>query len=225
MTRVQAAPDKTPVDDVQPYVRGDRLIVIETGELIRYWETLKPHGLIETCTDAGVVRVYQPHEVRHADQPVEQVPSPEQVEARGIAEGLRNLADMIATNPDLLPCVRYGLVHAGIVCPTATMEDGAAALRALALAALRAGGKVTKGVRDRYFDLFIHFGPVKAQFIADRGEVCERVVTGTREVTEEVPDPEALAAVPKVAVTKTVEDVEWVCRPLLGDDTTTGGAE
>jgi hypothetical protein len=42
-------------------------------------------------------------------------------------------------------------------------------------------------------------------------------VVGTREVTEEVPDPEALAAVPKVTVTRTVEDVRWECRPLLAE--------
>jgi heme-binding NEAT domain protein len=54
----------------------------------------------------------------------------------------------------------------------------------------------------------------------DREEICERIVTGTREVTVEVPDPEQLAAVPTVSVTKTVEDVEWICRPLLDDATT-----
>jgi hypothetical protein len=51
--------------------------------------------------------------------------------------------------------------------------------------------------------------------LCDRNEVCEKVVTGTREVTKEVPDPEALAAVPKVTVTETVEDVEWRCHPIL----------
>jgi hypothetical protein len=42
-------------------------------------------------------------------------------------------------------------------------------------------------------------------------------VTGTREVTEQVPDPEALAAVPTTTVTRTEDVTEWVCRPLLAD--------
>jgi hypothetical protein len=40
-----------------------------------------------------------------------------------------------------------------------------------------------------------------------RQAVCERVVTGAREVTIEVPDPNA----PKIAKIVTVEDVEWRC--------------
>jgi hypothetical protein len=54
--------------------------------------------------------------------------------------------------------------------------------------------------------------------------VCERVVTGTRLETKEVPDPEALKAVPLVTVTETVEDVEWRCMPLLADLTSAGAA-
>lgn len=45
----------------------------------------------------------------------------------------------------------------------------------------------------------------------NRASVCQRVVTGTREVTKTIPDP----AAPTVTVTETVEDVEWVCEPLL----------
>jgi hypothetical protein len=158
----------------------------------------------------------------HAEDLTAPVPSPEQVEARELADGLRQLADMIAANPELLPFVRYGLGDGGIVCTTSRADDEAAALRQLVRAALRVGGAVTKGVRGKYFDLFLRFGPVKVQFIADRDDVCERVVTGTREVTEEVPDPEMLAAVPKTTVTRTEEVVEWKCRPLLGEDTTGG---
>lgn len=53
--------------------------------------------------------------------------------------------------------------------------------------------------------------------IASRHEVCERVVIGEREVTESVPDPEAMRGVPLVEVTRKVEDVEWVCHPIMGD--------
>jgi hypothetical protein len=57
--------------------------------------------------------------------------------------------------------------------------------------------------------------PIDIEVYGKRAEVCERVVVGTEEVEEEVPDPEALAAVPRVKVTKTVEQVKWVCSPLL----------
>lgn len=51
----------------------------------------------------------------------------------------------------------------------------------------------------------------------NREQVCTSVVKGVREVTREVPDPDALAAVPTVTVTETVEDVEWICEPLLAE--------
>ncbi len=50
---------------------------------------------------------------------------------------------------------------------------------------------------------------------AFRDDVCERIVTGTHQVTETGKDPEALAAVPEIEVTKTVEDVEWRCGSIL----------
>lgn len=65
-----------------------------------------------------------------------------------------------------------------------------------------------------YFTLDCTVGSIPLTFTAYRNAVCERVVTGTREVTETVPDPEALEAVPTIEVTKTVEDIEWVCAPL-----------
>jgi hypothetical protein len=53
-------------------------------------------------------------------------------------------------------------------------------------------------------------GGLKITLSAFRRSVCERTVT-TREVTETVPDPEALALVPMVEVTRTEEVVEWHC--------------
>lgn len=52
-----------------------------------------------------------------------------------------------------------------------------------------------------------------------REAVCRRVVTGEREVTETVKDPEALAAVPEIEVTRTETVYEWVCEPLLAPRT------
>ncbi len=71
--------------------------------------------------------------------------------------------------------------------------------------------------RDEHAQMHLirRFGALAVVASVPREEVCERVVTGTREVTESVPDPEAMKEVPIVEVTKTVEDVEWRCRPLL----------
>lgn len=49
------------------------------------------------------------------------------------------------------------------------------------------------------------------EIIVDRPAVCERVVTGTREVKREVTIPVETRT---ETVTETVEDVEWVCQPL-----------
>lgn len=54
-----------------------------------------------------------------------------------------------------------------------------------------------------------------------RKEICERVVIGTREVKEEVPDPELLEAatkdIPMVEKVRVIEDVEWQCHSIMGD--------
>lgn len=70
------------------------------------------------------------------------------------------------------------------------------------------------GAND-YFDAIAKIGPIEIRVGAFRDQVCERVVTGTREVTEIVPDPSV--EVPLVEVTKTVEDVRWECGSLLRD--------
>lgn len=88
------------------------------------------------------------------------------------------------------------------------------ALMAFCQTSTRSGVNVTKDIGD-YAGVILRFGEVGLYVYAGRGEVCERIVTGTREVTKEVPDPKALAEVPKVTVTETVEDVEWKCTPLL----------
>ena len=85
----------------------------------------------------------------------------------------------------------------------------------------RIGGKWEKGKRHNgeFYDFTRSYGGgVYASVVVDRPAVCERVVTAVREVTREVPDPEALAALPTTTVTETVEDVEWRCLPLLADD-------
>lgn len=147
------------------------------------------------------------------------VPTPEQIEAREIAESLRDLADLVLRSPTVASVLQFALRN--LLVPLNGDEENRDTFAAVAKDAASFGAKVKKGVsrNDAYFELHVTLNRVHFKMYADRDKICERVVTGTREVTEEVPDPEALAAVPKVTVTKTVEDVEWVCRPLLAEET------
>lgn len=122
------------------------------------------------------------------------------------AEGLRRLADMIEAHPELPPS--YLSSHLYIWHAKSADE-----LAAIARAALGAGATVDKDIAGKQYNVVASFGPIRAMALADRVNVCERVVTGTETVTRTVPDPTA----PLVEVTETVEQVEWVCRPLLAD--------
>lgn len=89
--------------------------------------------------------------------------------------------------------------------------DAKATLAAMARAL---PGKVEKEAHSNgQFYLTGRVAGIRMHAIATRSEVCERVVTGTREVTKTIPDPAVV--VPVIEVTETVEDVEWVCGPLL----------
>lgn len=129
--------------------------------------------------------------------------------AAEMAAGLRALADMIQAHPEVVDDLRYPLNW------MMTSVDGRTEVSRLARAGAKSGAAVKKHGTDRFAGVDIAFGPVNLRVYADREEVCERVVTGTREVTKEVPDPEALAAVPTVTVTEVVEDVEWRCASFL----------
>jgi hypothetical protein len=123
------------------------------------------------------------------------------------ATGLRALADMIESTPeipaDYLEQMNVWYAKSPEILSTLTR------------AALRHGAKVDKNAFSEVFDLRLSFGPVTARCLANRDNVCERVVTGTETVTKTVPDPVALAAVPTVEVTEVVEISEWKCGSLL----------
>lgn len=126
--------------------------------------------------------------------------------------GLRALADLLERNPDLeLPHTGMG----GSLCVVlheTQREQLAAWARAMP------GAKTKSASRDgSAFYLDGQVGRVKMTIIADRGEVCERIVIGTREVTEETPDPEAVDALPKTTVTRVEEVVEWRCHSILDE--------
>jgi len=122
------------------------------------------------------------------------------------AEGLRALADMIEQNPDL----DANYLGSHLYIWHAKTSDK---LAAITRAALRAGATVEKDITGGQYNVVASFGPIRAMALAERVNVCERVVTGTETVTRTIPDPTA----PLVEVTETVEHVEWVCRPLLAD--------
>lgn len=131
--------------------------------------------------------------------------------------GLRRLADILDDHPDVpLP---YEGAGTAITFHFLNAEDPKAALAACARALptnwtkqVSGGGKY-----PNYFDMYGSLAGLKLHLTAFRDDVCERVVVGTHEETVEEKDPEALAAVPTVTKTITVEDVEWRCAPVLGD--------
>lgn len=134
--------------------------------------------------------------------------------AEQVAADLEKFAAFIRANP----------AAAGFRPPTFVrylLDDDTVTERMASLirAGLRAGARVEKSVTDNWMNAALIFGGIKFEVYTDRDAVCERVVTGRREVVEEIPDPEALAAataaVPLVMVTRIEEDVTWKCRPLL----------
>jgi hypothetical protein len=140
----------------------------------------------------------------------------------GYTKGLRALADLLDANPDLpLPYDGNGTELNFIEGNDEADRRGAAVFARVM------PGTVRKVPRDDYFDLFAEVHGLKLQWIARRANVCERIVTGIRRVEVEEPDPQALAAVPKVKRMVTVEDVEWQCHPILaaeyGDDDAVAG--
>jgi hypothetical protein len=124
--------------------------------------------------------------------------------------GLRKLADILERHPEVeLPYTGTN----GELTWILTGDSGHKAQQAAIARALP--GTVRKGVRGDAFDLRGENDGLGVLVIADRDEVCERVVVGTETVTEERPDPEALAALPTVTVTEEREVVEWRCGSLL----------
>lgn len=125
--------------------------------------------------------------------------------------GLRILADLLEQQPDLK------LPYDGITSPIAVFTHDREDLVAWAKALPGQADKKYDDDRNFGFELHGAVGGLDFVVYGKREQVCERVVTGTETVTKTVPDPEALAKVPSVEVTETVEKVEWVCRPLLAD--------
>lgn len=129
------------------------------------------------------------------------------------ARGLRALADWIEAHLDL-PAHFAGGIKVSLYPESDTPEIAARLARAM------------KPVEKKYGEgenplltLTRDFGGAQLNALFWRNKVCQRVVTGTRKVVEEVPDPALLERVPLVEVEREEEIVEWICEPLLAAGT------
>lgn len=127
--------------------------------------------------------------------------------------GLRMLADLLEQHPDL------GLPFEGNTAEMMVFINRTDGQRErLARWASVLPGTKTKsgaGTGDTLFALHAKLRGFSLKVIADRDEVCEKVVTGVETVTKKVKDPQALAAVPEVEVTEEVETYEWRCTSIF----------
>jgi hypothetical protein len=116
-------------------------------------------------------------------------------------EELRRLADIYDANPGLpLPFK--------VTVSVTTGDD----MRANFAAFARAAGPCDKEVAGGLFSLrATDFEAIEFSAIALREDVCERVVIGVRTVEVVEPDPDVVAALPKVRRMVNEEQVEWRC--------------
>lgn len=127
----------------------------------------------------------------------------------GYTAGLRQLADLLDAHPEIpLP------FHGRPGCSPITIHHLDGDREAFAATVRALPGRKDKAVNGNYYNVEVALHGLRLQVTAYRDTVCERIVTGTRQVEREVPDPDALAAVPTTTVTETVEDVRWECSPL-----------
>lgn len=130
-------------------------------------------------------------------------------------DGLRKLADALEEHPEVpLPTTGTRQAMSWNLWDDDAREQLAAVAKAIPCAWAKSA-RDGYGDGPAYFDMTGFLGGLELKLTAFREAVCTRVVTGTREVTETVKDPGALAAVPEIEVTRTVEDVEWQCHPIL----------
>lgn len=121
------------------------------------------------------------------------------------AKGLRALADILEAS-DAVP-----IPADGSILPLGISFWDKETAQAEMIAARRAiGGAWDKEVDNSYYRLRAKLHGLNLELHAYRDAVCTRVVTGTHEETVQEP-------VSYKSVTKTIEDVEWVCEPFLDD--------
>ena len=135
----------------------------------------------------------------------------EQKTAWKLTENLREFADFVDDHHDLLP-EEISIRPNSYVYNWTVNANNDQSIPDIITKAMRAGlqnsGKVKKNYASDTFTLTFTFGELNYKILCDREEVCERIVTGTQEVTESV-------AVKWEDQTRTKETVTWKCHPLL----------
>lgn len=129
----------------------------------------------------------------------------------GLAADLRSLADIMEAHPE------HAEIWKGMVSRLAdftfTRDEFIAWVRDMTSQLTRDKWGVQRGVTKQYFNDYAmatgYVGSIEITVHTQRSLVCEKVIKGYE--TRMVPDPNAL-------VEKQVEIVEWVCNPLLKDD-------
>lgn len=144
-----------------------------------------------------------------------------------VATDLRAIADLIEDNPYLAALINQ-MFSAGAFPMYAAAEEQRDNLRELMAETIRqlqplASGPIKKKYGDKWFYATVPMRAIELQLTEEREQVCTRVVTGTETVTEEIPDPEALAAVPTITQTRKIETVEWRCEPLMASTSERSG--
>lgn len=122
--------------------------------------------------------------------------------------GLRKIADALEADPDL-PAPYEGSASVSLIfCDTKEQVQ--------AWARVMTGAKRKEVDDDRHygFRLVGQINGVRVKVLVKRDEVCRRVVTGTRTeiITEQITRVIGVRRVPVE-----IEDVEWVCEPLLAE--------
>jgi hypothetical protein len=130
-----------------------------------------------------------------------------------IAHELVQLAAFVRANPNLADDLSFTFNR--LLIPVSFREKHREIIAAFARAGKASQVEVTKSFDDEWGGVLLTFGRyVGLHVYAHREQVCERIVTGTREVEEEIPDPGA----PKIKRIRTEEIVEWQCAPLLAEE-------
>lgn len=136
-----------------------------------------------------------------------------------VAHNAEKLATFLRANPDLPEPTHFEVQHEASLRWLIWGKDLQEQKETAAAVVRFIPGTATKST-DKYgsADWIDYSGEVDGvswDIVCQREAVCERVVTGTKTITREVPDPTVV--VPTVEVTEEVETVEWVCGPLLAD--------
>ncbi len=131
--------------------------------------------------------------------------------------GLRMLADLLDANPNLRLPGDGNSDYQPITVFVTNGEDQRANLAAWVRALPGKKTKKEEGTGGAYLGLRALLRGLHFRVLADRDEVCERIVIGTREVTEDRPDPALLAEIPLITTTRTEEIVEWRCSSILDE--------